>query len=383
MNNTAEWEQLVKQQLKTEDLSAALTKQNLEGLEVRPYYAGGMQPVANLPKVEESTHLVAKYSNSLDENVFAVLIDQNVEGLTDKTVFIDNPELAGHIIAEDENTYFSLVDPFLTDGALDSLLAKTLLEKNFDRKLCVDVAFHQNCGASMVQQLGIAMAKTKDLLETYGEDVLPNIIYRIAVGPLYFFEIAKVRGLKLLVAQLAKEYGQDGIPYIFAETSCRNKAKNDEENNLIRSTLEVAAAMIGGADAVYCNSFKMEHSTDLSEEISFKQQVVLAYESIINVFDDAGNGSYYIADLTRQLCEKAWQYFLVLENNGGYAASMKSGQIQQDVYAHAAEEQRWVEEGKIKIIGVNLYPKLENKKSVESMYSPQELRPVRWAEMYE
>lgn len=384
MSHTAEWEKLVKSQLKTDDIAASLSKENLEGLKVQPYYSGEWQQLPNLLKVEESTQLVSKYSDSLDYNVFAVLIDGNVEGLFEKSVFIDNADLAVHIMAEEENTYYSLAEPFdSATGEINALLVRQLLEKDFRKNLCVDVAFHQNCGASITQQLGIALAKTKDLLEEFGEDLLPKILYRIAVGPVYFFEIAKLRAFRLLFAQLAKEYGKDDRPYIFAETSLRNKAKNDEENNLIRSTLEVAAAMIGGADAVYCNSFKMENSSSLSEEISFKQQIVLAYESIINVFEDAGNGSYYIADLTRQISEKAWQYFLEIEEDGGYTASMKSGKIQQEIYAHATAEQRWVEEGRIKVIGVNLYPKLDKTKSVEDLYPSDILKPVRWAEMFE
>jgi hypothetical protein len=74
--------------------------------------------------------------------------------------------------------------------------------------------------------------------------------------------------------QLSKEYGLDEVPYIFAETSLRNKAVSDNENNLIRSTLELASAMIGGADAVFTNNYLVDRSTDNSEEISFKQQIV-------------------------------------------------------------------------------------------------------------
>ncbi|MDO5615194.1 MAG: methylmalonyl-CoA mutase family protein, partial [Cruoricaptor ignavus] len=179
------------------------------------------------------------------------------------------------------------------------------------------------------------------------------------------------------------EYGLDEIPYIYAETSLRNKAKNDEENNIIRSTLELASAMIAGADAVFTNDYKVEKSTELSQEISFKQQIVLAYESIINVFEDAANGSYYVEELTQQIAEKSWQYFLQIEENGGYLENLKSGKIQKDIYQQATAEQTWVEEGKIKLIGVNLYPKLEQTKSVADLYTETEIKPVRWAEMFE
>lgn len=378
-----EWEALVKKQLKTDDIYSVLSKENLEGLTVKPYYDSVAKPLKNLPKVEESTHLVSDYHQDLEESVFAFLLNNNVENLEEKALFINNKNLAEHIIPEG-NRVFSLIDVFNeNEFSLNKQLTKELLAKDFERNICIDVSLHQNSGAAIYQQLGIALAKTKELTEVFGKEILNKLVFRIAIGSNYFFEIAKIRALKLLFNQLSKEYQLDEIPYIFAETSFRNKAKNDEENNLIRSTLELASAMIGGADALYTNDYKIENSTELSEEISFKQQIVLAYESIINVFEDASNGSYYVEDLTQQIAEKSWKYFLEIEENGGFLENLKSGKIQKDIFAQAVAEQHWVEEGKIKLIGVNLYPKLEKTKSAEDLYSENEIKPVRLAEMFE
>ena len=378
-----EWEALVKKQLKTDDIYSVLSKENLEGLTVKPYYDSVAKPLKNLPKVEESTHLVSDYHEDLEESVFAFLLNNNVENLEEKALFINNKDLAEHIIPEG-NRVFSLIDVFNeNEVSLNEQLTKELLAKDFERNICIDVSLHQNSGAAIYQQLGIALAKTKELTEVFGKEILNKLVFRIAIGSNYFFEIAKIRALKLLFNQLSKEYQLDEIPSIFAETSFRNKAKNDEENNLIRSTLELASAMIGGADALYTNDYKIETSTELSEEISFKQQIVLAYESIINVFEDASNGSYYVEDLTQQIAEKSWKYFLEIEENGGFLENLKSGKIQKDIFAQAVAEQQWVEEGKIKLIGVNLYPKLEKTKSAEDLYSENEIKPVRLAEMFE
>lgn len=381
----SDWENLVKKQLKTEDIYSLLSKENLEGIEVKPYYDSVSRPLRNLPKVEESTQLVAKYHEDLQENVFAFLLDENVEDLEEKVIFVNNKDLAEHISPNESDRYFSLIDIFSDDskGEIKVQLGKELLAKDFSRNLCVDVSLHQNSGAAIYQQLGIALAKTKDLTEVFGADILKKLIFRFAVGGNYFFEIAKLRAFKLLFNQLSKEFGLDEIPYIFAETSLRNKSKNDAENNLIRSTLELSAAMIGGADAVFTNDFKIENSDALSEEISFKQQIVLAYESIINVFDDAGNGSYYIENITQQFAEKSWKLFLEIEAAGGYCEMLKTGLVQKKIYEHAVLEQKWVQEGKLKLIGVNLYPKLEPTKTVEEMYSEKEIKPVRLAEMFE
>lgn len=245
------------------------------------------------------------------------------------------------------------------------------------------MAWHQNSGASLVQQLAIALAKAKELLEVFDKDILPQITFRMAVGSNYFFEIAKIRAFKLLFNQFSKEYQQDLVPYIFVETSMRNKTIHDKENNLIRSTLELASAMIGGADAVFANDYDVQQSTPLSQEIAFKQNVVLAYESIINVFEDAMGGSYFVESVTEQLASKAWQLFMEMEEKGGYIEMMKSGELQHEIYKHAIEEHLAVERGDIKLIGANLYPKLEPTQSVESLYSKSKIQPVRLSEIYE
>ena len=371
-----DWENLVKKQLKTDDIYAILSKENLEGITVKPYYDKSPENLQNLPKVEESTHLVAKYQEGLEEDAYAFLLNNNVEKLYDKTIFVANEDLAGHITLSEENRYFSLIDVFV-NNEINSQLAEELLSKNFERNICVDASLYQNAGASITQQLTFSLGKAKDLTEVFGAEIINKLVFKFAIGANYFFEIAKIRAFKMLFNQFSKEFNLDLIPYIFAETSLRNKAKSDEENNLIRSTLEIAAAMIAGSDAVFANDFKVQNSTELSEEISFKQQVVLAYESIINVFEDAANGSYYVEEITHQLAENAWKLFLEIEHSGGFVENLKSGKIAEIIYNQAIAEQNWVEEGKIKLIGVNLYPKLEKTKSVEELYNTKEIKPVR------
>lgn len=380
-----DWENLVQKQLKTDDIYPVLQKENLEGITVKPYYGPGENSLSPLPKIEESTQLVSYYDENLESEVFAFLLDKNVENLAEKLVFVNNKDLAEHILVEETNRYISLIDPIADsqNEGIDVQLGKELLAKDFERNLCIDVSLHQNGGASIVQQLAFALGKTKDLTEIFGPKILSKLTFRFAVGGNYFFEMAKIRAFKILFNLLSLEFGLDLWPYIFAETSQRNKSQSDPENNLIRSTLELSAAMIGGADAVYSHDFRMANGDSLSREISFKQQIVLAYESIVNVFDDAANGSYYLEDISRQFCENAWKLFLEIENEGGYTAGLSSGKIQKMVYEQAIEEQHWVAEGKIKLIGVNLYPTKDATKTIEDLYERTRIKPVRLAEMFE
>lgn len=379
-----DWENLVKKQLKQEDIYSLLKKDNIENLTVKPFYTKVESPIINLPKVVESTQLVSFYHEEWANDAFAYFIDQNIEGIEEKALFFDDISIAKDIVIEASNQYISLIDVFdIKTGAVDHELATFLLGKGFYKSICIDVSIFQNAGASIIQQVGIVLSKTKELIEIFGIKVLHQLVIKVAVGSQYFFEIAKIRAIKLAFYQLSKEYDLELIPYIFVETTLRNKSIVDSENNLIRSTLELSSAMIGGADAVYTNDYKLIDSIPVSKEISFKQQIVLAYESILNVFEDALNGSYYVEDLTQQIVSKGYQYFIDLEDKGGYIHSFEMGFLQKDIFNHAVKEQQWVNEGKIKLIGVNLYPQLEIKKNPESLYSENEIKPVRWAEAFE
>jgi methylmalonyl-CoA mutase len=84
---------------------------------------------------------------------------------------------------------------------------------------------HQNAGASIIQQLAFALAKSKELVEKFGAEILEKLVFRFAIGSNYFFEIAKIRAFKYLFNQFCKEFEKDLIPYIFAETSLEIKLK--------------------------------------------------------------------------------------------------------------------------------------------------------------
>ncbi|MCT4141129.1 methylmalonyl-CoA mutase [Elizabethkingia anophelis] len=383
--NLQDWEKLVAKQLKTEDIYKVLEKENIEGLEIKPFYTLENITPVKLPRLEENMHLVAPYNDYLLEDAYAFLIKEEPLQLQDKAFFYEDSALNVIAAKDKNNNYFCLRDIFqgIEQGeTFNPEAGKELLNTEAKRKLGIDISFFQNAGASIVQQLAVALLKIKELTELYGEEVFEQVIFRVAVGSQYFLEIAKIRALKILINQLSKEYNKEAVPYIFAETSLRNKSLNDPENNLIRSTLELASAMIGGADAVYANDYKLSETNSVSEEISFKQQIVLAYESIINVFEDATSGSFFVEDATKDIAEKVWELFLELEKDGGYISNLESGKIQKLVYDQAIKEQNWLDEGKIKLLGVNLYPALEAKIALEELYNESAIKPVRLAERY-
>lgn len=386
-----DWIQLVQKQLKTEDITSILNKENLEGIHIHPYYSDNQNPILPLPKIEESTQLVSRFSTEFDENIYAYFIDDApLPTVKEKSIYVKNWNTLKNASFTDGNRYFSLIDVFQNEQGTENKETTinheqfhTLQHLPLERKVCIDIALYQNAGASIIQQLAIALLKTQELISQFGKEILPTLIYKVGIGGQYFLEIAKIRALKILINTYSKELGLNEVPYIFAETSLRNKSIVDSENNLIRSTIELAAGMIAGADAVFTNNFNLQENTLLTQEISFKQQVVLAYESIINVFEDAAAGSYFVEEATQQFAEKAWDLFVQIEDEGGFLAQMKTGKLIQMVYTQALTEQKHIAEGKIKLIGVNIYPKLEATQTAESLYNDTMIQPIRWAEMFE
>ncbi len=389
-SSLTDWENLVKKQLKTEDLSSLIKVKSDENISILPYYHQSEFSLS-LQKKEENTHLVADYQSDLENDVFAFIVQDSLPVTSNKNLFTSQLSILKN--ANNENTFFSLIDVFhQAETNIDSQQwnidyhqekCKELLLLDCEKKITIDVSLHENAGASREQQLAFALLKAKEIIELSNKNSLQQLLFRFAVGHYYFLEIAKLRAFKILFHNLCLELDCHDIPYLFVESSQRYFAKNDEENNLIRSTLALSAAMIGGADALYSSNYKVSNPNDLSREISFKQQIVLAYESIINVFPDASSGSYYIEEISKQMAEYAWKLFVDLEAKGGYLQLLYSNNIQEMVYQTAILEQDKIDSGEMTLIGVNLYPKLEIKKQNNQLYHNNFLKKTRLSEKYE
>ena len=138
--------------------------------------------------------------------------------------------------------------------------------------------------------------------------VLGRLMISVAIGTSYFIEIAKLRALHVLWANLAKAYdvGQSlpELEVILAEAS----HDENENTNMIRSTTQAMAAVIGGANRLVVRSANNESNT-FTRRIARNVQHLLKMESYLDRVVDPAAGSYYIEALTNQLAEKAWGLF--------------------------------------------------------------------------
>ncbi|MGY8915808.1 MAG: methylmalonyl-CoA mutase subunit beta [Flavobacteriales bacterium] len=232
---------------------------------------------------------------------------------------------------------------------------------NFNNILAIDASLYQNAGANMVQQLAYALSHSNEYLQHFAKDTTTNkiqgITFKIAVGTNYFFEIAKLRAMRLLWKTLASEYKLGMECHILALPSKRNKTLYDYNVNMLRTTTECMSAILGGADTI-CNlpyDALYHKSNEFGERIARNQLLILKHESYFDKVSNPADGTYYIESLTTQLAEKALDLFKILEAGGGFLKQLKEHTIQKKIKESAQKEQELFNSHKEVLVGTNKY----------------------------
>lgn len=258
-----------------------------------------------------------------------------------------------HHLAEDGNWFHNLKEDH---RILDTLLQK---EKN---TLSINIDLYQNAGANMVQQLAYGLAQANEYLQHIEAQELstPSLTFQVAVGSNYFFEIAKLRALRQLIAILTQEYAFAKAlkTHIVARPSLRNKTIYDYNTNMLRTTTEVMSAVLGGADTVINMPYDyIYHKTnDFGQRISRNQLIILKKESYFDAVSNPADGTYYIEAITKQLAEKALLLFKDIEAQGGFLKQLKEGTIQRKIQESASKEQAQFESQEKILLGTNKHP---------------------------
>jgi len=225
--------------------------------------------------------------------------------------------------------------------------------------LSVDVSLYQNAGANIVQQLAYALAHANEYLNHCDENKAHSgaITFKVSVSTNYFFEIAKLRALRLLWKTLAGEHGVSEDCQILTVPTRRNKTLYDYNTNMLRTTTECMSAVLGGSDMV-CNmpyDAIYHKDNDFGERISLNQLLLLKNESYFDKVENAADGAYYIESLTQQLAEKALKLFKSIEKSGGFLKQLKAHTIQRKIQESADKEQKLFDEGHEVLVGTNKY----------------------------
>ncbi len=402
-----QWKQKIQYDLKGADYNETLVWQSPEGIHVKPFYHQDdfeeeFQPIPGQPKSWKIAQKIFIDDEKIANNIALDAVERGAEAIIfsaaeefdPKTVFKNFP-------FETASIYFNLT--FLSEAFYNKLikffsdlpansegkaivyynidlignLARTgnwfhnlkkdheildsIFEKNLSQNLLsVDATLYQNAGANIVQQLAYALAHANEYLNHIASETKQplSLTFKLATGPNYFFEIAKIRALRKLYAALAKEYGTTETCHIIATPSKRNKTLYDYNVNLLRSTTECMSAILGGADTV-CNlpyDALYHKSNEFGERIARNQLLILKHESYFDTVSNPADGTYYIESLTDELAEKALQLFKEIEKGGGFLQQLKDGTIQKKIKESAEKEQQLFDSGELKLLGTNYHP---------------------------
>jgi methylmalonyl-CoA mutase len=237
----------------------------------------------------------------------------------------------------------------------------------------IDGALYQNAGANRVQQLAYMLSQAHEYLHLFESHqnpvVFPEPTFKVAVDSDYFFEIAKLRALRLLWQSLASSYNAPESCHIITQPSKRNKTLYDYNVNLLRTTTECMAAIIGGADTI-CNlpyDSIYHKDNEFGDRIARNQLLILRNESYFGEVSNPADGAYYIETLTDQLAEKALHLFKNLEASGGFLKGLKQHTIQKKIKEQADKDQQLFNSGERVLVGSNVYenPKDTMKENIE------------------
>lgn len=224
-----------------------------------------------------------------------------------------------------------------------------------------------DAGGSEAQELAYALAVAVAYLRALEAAGVPldaargMIGFRLAADADEFLTIAKFRALRLLWARIEQACGLAPQPaFITAETAWRMMTQRDPYVNMLRTTIAVFSAGVGGADAIAVLPFTAAIGLPdaFARRIARNLQLLLLEESNVWRVNDPAAGAGGIEDLTQKLSRAAWALFQEIETAGGAPAALEAGLIQEKVAAVRAERQKAAATRREPLTGTSDYPLL-------------------------
>jgi methylmalonyl-CoA mutase N-terminal domain/subunit len=224
----------------------------------------------------------------------------------------------------------------------------------------------REAGATALQELaftlydGIAYVESTLERGLKVDDFAHRLSFFFASHNDFFEEIAKFRAARRLWAKIMKERFHAKNPRsmwmrMHVQTSGCTLTAQQPLNNIVRTTIQALAAVLGGTQSLHTNSFDeaLCLPTEEAVRVALRTQQIIAYESgVTNTVDPLG-GSYYIEALTKEMEEKAMEYIQKIDDMGGAVAAIEKGFFQKEIADSAYRYQREVDEKKRILVGVN------------------------------
>ncbi len=199
------------------------------------------------------------------------------------------------------------------------------------------------------------------------DDFAPRLSFFFNSSINFFEEIAKMRAARRIWATVLKEkYGarkpRTMLLRFHTQTSGYTLTWQQPLNNIIRTTIEAMAAVLGGTQSLHTNSYDEAWAlpSEQAVKIALRTQQIIAEETGIPDTADPLGGSYYVEWLTTKLEEEAYRYFDQIERMGGILEAVKKGYIQKEIASTSYRRQMRLESGEEVMVGVNRYQEKED-----------------------
>ncbi|MBI2885851.1 MAG: methylmalonyl-CoA mutase family protein [Chloroflexi bacterium] len=226
----------------------------------------------------------------------------------------------------------------------------------------------REAGCTAAQELGFTMANAIAYVEAAlrvgldFDEFAGRLSFFFVAQSNFFEEIAKYRAARRLWARLARERFKARSPRsetlrFHTQTAGVSLTAQQPINNIVRTTLQALAGVLGGTQSLHTNSWDEALSLPSEEavQVALRTQQIIAYESgVADVVDPLG-GSYYVESLTNRLEAQARDYIEKTDQLGGALAAIEQGYIQREIQEAAYRFQQEVESQKRTIVGVNRF----------------------------
>ena len=298
------------------------------------------------------------------------------------------PVLSGYIVAAEEQG----VAPAALSGTIQNDILKEFMVRNTyiyppapSMRIVADIIGHtaehmprfnsisisgyhmQEAGANLVQELAFTLADGIEYVRAAlatGQDIdkfAPRLSFFFCLGMNFFMEVAKLRAARILWHELMSQFDPKNPSSSMLRTHCQTSGvslqEQDPYNNVVRTTIEALAGVLGGTQSLHTNAFDeaIALPTPFSARIARNTQIILAEESQVTRTVDPLAGSYYVESLTHSMVAEARKLIDEVEAMGGMTKAVAAGMPKQRIEEAAARRQARIERGEDVIVGVNKY----------------------------
>ena len=234
----------------------------------------------------------------------------------------------------------------------------------------------REAGSTAVQEVAFTFANAIAYIEAAIEaglaidDFAPRLSFFFNAHSNFLEEIAKYRAARRLYAHLMRDrFGAKSPKSLMlrfhVQTAGSTLTAQQPDVNVIRTSIEALAAVLGGAQSLHTNSRDEALSlpTEESARIALRTQQIIAYETGVTNTPDPVGGSEYIESLTDAIEHGAKQYLNQIAGMGGTLRAIEAGYIQGEIQNAAFEYQKTIERGEQVIVGVNRFRMEEPRKT--------------------